>query len=151
MSLGRFITLWTHPDYTPERVSPDQIDAIEGQLRTCLPVDYRDSVVRWGLPRPTIALLDAIVDRALDLYDVSEFLDPAEIGAVTKQWRIFGLSDELVAFAKDCMGNLFCFPIDAQRAQSAPVFVFDHDSGAVKIVSRSFAEWIAEFCSIAPH
>src|SRR5215217_2049921 len=114
MSLSRFITLWTHPDYAPDPVSEDELKKAEGLLQTRLPPDYRIAVLEFGLPRPTIELLDAIVERELDLRDVSEFLGPAEIVSVTVDWRDLGLPEELVAFATDCMGNLFCFPTEAE-------------------------------------
>jgi len=45
--------------------------------------------------------------------DVSDFLRPSEMVTVTEDWRDMGLPEELVAFAADCMGNLFCFSAKA--------------------------------------
>ena len=151
MSLGRFIALWTHPDHRPDAVSGEELERAEGRLHTRLPADYRDAVLEFGLPHPTIALLDAIVDRQLDLRDVSEFLSPVEMVSVTEGWRDLGLPEELVAFATDCMGNLFCFPTEADDGTEGPVFFFDHDSGAVDLIAPSFTRWIEEFCGVAPH
>jgi hypothetical protein len=151
MSLSRFISLWTHPDYAPDAVTEDELNRIEGRLQTRLPADYRNAVLQFGLPRPTVELLDAIVDRHLDLRDVSDFLGPADIVTVTEDWRDSGLSDELVAFATDCMGNLFCFPTAAEAAGEAPVFFFDHDHRSMDVVAPSFTRWIDEFCRVAPH
>src|SRR5687767_10607348 len=122
MSLSRFIALWTHPDYAPDPVSEDQLENAEGRLQTRLPTDYRNAVLQLGLPRPTIELLDVIVDRELALRDVSDFLNPAEIVSVTEDWRDLGLPEELVAFATDCMGNLFCLPTEADLGGEVPVF-----------------------------
>jgi hypothetical protein len=151
MTLARFIALWTHPDYPPEAVSENDLERAEGRLQTHLPADYRSAVLRFGLPSPTIALLDAIVDRELDLRDVSDFLNPEDMVTVTEGWRDLGLPEELVAFATDCMGNLFCFPTEADTSGGAPVFFFDHDNRAVEVIAPSFAHWIGQFCGVAPH
>jgi hypothetical protein len=151
MTMGRFISLWTHPDYIPERVDAGALESAERRLRTRLPSDYRDAILEFGLPRPTIKLLDAICDRELDQHDVSEFLGPEEIIEATEGWRDLGLPEELVAFATDCMGNLFCFPVDQNASSRQPVFLWDHDSKAVDTVASSFSAWMDDFCRIAPH
>jgi hypothetical protein len=151
MSLSRFIAQWTHPDYAPEPVSVHELEGAESQLKTRLPADYRNAVLQFGLPRPTGDLLDAIVDRELDIRDVSDFLGASEIVSVTEDWRDMGLPEELVAFATDCMGNLFCFPTNNQASDELPVFFFDHDAGSVDAISPTFAAWIEEFCRMAPH
>lgn len=151
MSFSRFIALWTHPDSTPDPVSEDDLSEAEGRLRTRVPTDYRNAVLQFGLPRPTIELFDAIVDRKLDLRDLSDFLNPAEIVSVTEDWRDLGLPEELFAFATDCMGNLFCFPTEAVSGGEVPVFFFDHDERTVEVIAPSFTRWIEEFCGVAPH
>lgn len=151
MSLSRFIALWTHPDYPPDPVFKGELENAEGRLGTRLPADYRTAVLQIGLPRPTIALLDAIVDRELDLRDVSEFLSPSEIVSVTEDWRNLGLPKELVAFATDCMGNLFCFQIATDDREPVSVVFFDHDDQNVNVIAPSFTQWITEFCGVAPH
>jgi len=151
MNLSRFTALWTHPDYSPDPVSKVELESAEDRLDTRLPADYRAAVLEVGLPRPTIALLDAIVDRELDLRDVSEFLSPVEIVSVTEDWRDLGLPEELVAFATDCMGNLFCFPTTADAGASVPVVFFDHDDRTVDVIAPSFTRWIEELCRVAPN
>lgn len=151
MSLSRFIALWTHPDYASDPVSDGDLERAEGSLQTRLPTDYRNAILQLGLPRPTIELLDAIVDRELDLRDVSDFLSPAELVSVTDDWRDLGLPEELVAFATDCMGNLFCFPTEADDGGEVSVFFFDHDEMTVEVIAPSFTKWIEAFCGVAPH
>lgn len=151
MSFDRFIALWTHPDYPPEPVSESELENAEGRLEARLPADYRTAILQLGLPRPTIELLEAIVDRELDLRDVSEFLSPAEMVSVTEDWRDLGLPEELIAFATDCMGNLFCFPEEADAGGAVPVIFFDHDDRTVNLIAPSFIRWIDEFCGVAPH
>lgn len=151
MSLSRFIALWTHPDYAPAAVSEEELEGAERRLLTRLPADYRNAVLEFGLPQPTIELLDAIVDRELDLRDVSDFLNPAEMVTVSEDWRDLGLPEELVAFATDCMGNLFCFLDEADASGERPVFFFDHDSKEVEVIATSFSHWIDHFCGVEPH
>lgn len=151
MSLDRFITLWTHPEYRPDIVSEEALEHVEREFGFRFPTDYRSAVLELGLPRPTIDLLDAIVDRELDLSDVSDFLGPSDIIAITRDWRTLGLPENFVAFATDCMGNLFCFATDSDADETAPVFFFDHDQKSVDIIARSFTDWIGKFCSVAAH
>ena len=151
MIMKRFIELWTHPDYVPDQVSEQELEDTEDRLRTRLAADYRNAVLQFGLPRPSAKLLDAIVDRKLDLRDVSEFLNPREIVSVTEDWRDLGLPEEFVAFATDCMGNLFCFCTAAKAGGDLPVFYFNHDHRTVDLIAPSFTHWIGEFCDVAPH
>lgn len=128
-----------------------ELERVESRLATRLPADYRSAVLQFGLPSPTIELLDAVTDRQIALSCVSDFLDPAEMVAATEDWRALGLPEELVAFATDCMGNLFCFPAAAEAAGEASVFFFDHDERSVEEVAPSFTRWINDFCEVAPH
>lgn len=150
MSMRRFISLWTHPDYAPAPISSDDLESVERRLQTQLPSDYKEGILEFGLPRPTVELLDAICDRHLDLRDVSDFLGPDEIVEVTGEWRDLGLPEELFAFATDCMGNLFCFPSDPNDAVQ-PVFYWNHDTKEVDTVAPSFSGWIEDFCRVAPN
>jgi SMI1-KNR4 cell-wall len=151
MTIGRFIALWTHPDCAPDHVSEQELEDTERRFRTRLPADYRNAVLQFGLPRPTAELLDAIVDRELDLRDVSDFLSPSEIVSVTEDWRDLGLPEEFVAFATDCVGNLFCFPTEAEAGGELPVFFFNHDNRTADVIALTFTQWIEEFCRVAPH
>jgi len=151
MSMSRFITLWTHPDHAPEPVMEDKLAAAEGVLKARLPSDYREAILEFGLPRPTIALLDTICDRNLDLDDVSDFFSPQDIVAHTEDWRDLGLPEELIAFANDCMGNLFCFAADPSNNSEQPVFLWDHDDKSVETVAPSFTRWIENYCSLSAH
>jgi hypothetical protein len=151
MSLERFIKLWTHPDYAPEPVIEEELRAAEQRLQTRLPTVYRNAVMEFGLPRPTIELLDAICDRELDLYGLGDFLGPTEIVEVTGDWRDLGLPEELVAFATDGMSNLFCFPTSSEVTEELPVFLWDHDSKEVESVARSCSAGIDGYCLLSPN
>lgn len=150
MNFNRFVELWTHPKFPPDRVSEDELRRAEAHLQASLPDDYRSAVLQIGLPRPTIELLDFIAEQELDLRDVSDFLGPAEMISVTQEWRELGLPDNLVAFATDCMGNLFCFPTNTEAGGSVPVYFFDHDFETVDLIAPTFTHWVNEFCELRP-
>ena len=153
MTIARFIALWTHPDSPPLPVAVEALAEAERRLGLTLPDQYREAALAFGLPRPTIALLDTIVDWELDVRDVHDFLDPGAIVETTEAWHELGLPEDWVAFATDCMGNLFCFAADqvALGRAAAPVLFFDHDEGIVDTVAPDFDRWIEEFCSLAAH
>ena len=148
MALERFIELWMHPEYPPSPVTDEGLRSVETRFGFTFPGDYRREVLRWGLVSPTIDLLDAICDGELDFADLSELMNPASMIAATEDWRQMGLPADLVAFASDCGGNLFCFSTDAGETDEAPVVYFDHDFGTTRTVAPSFAEWIEAFCAI---
>ena len=145
MGIALFVARWMHPDYPPRPISEEALGAVEAHFRFSFPADYREAVLQAGLVSPTIDLLDAIVDRELDMPDLSQLLDSAQMVATTTAWRDMGLPDDMVAFGSDCSGKLFCFRTDGEPA----VFYFDHDSEATRTVAPSFSEWIEEFCKLA--
>jgi hypothetical protein len=147
MSLERFIALWMIPDYPPKPVSDEGLRTVEARFGFAFPADYREAVLGFGLVAPTIALLDAIVDGKIDMADLSQLLDPAQMIASTEAWRDMGLPGEMVAFGSDCMGNLFCFSADP--GETGRVFFFDHDFGSIGPVAPSFTRWIEAFCALA--
>jgi hypothetical protein len=112
-----------------------------------LPKDYKEVLASHGAPATTAALLDGIVDRQIDLAEVSEFHTPSQIVSETEGWRELGLPPDLVTFAGDSSGNFFCFKPADQPASDA-VWFFDHDLIEVYEVAPSFREWIRQFCEL---
>jgi len=147
MSLERFADRWTSPSYPPTPVDERALAETEASLGALLPADYRSAVLRVGLPRPTIALLDSIVENDLSVADLGDFLDPSSIVEVSRSWRGMGLPADLIAFANDSLGNLFCFSARSQGDTSG-VFYFDRDEGSVEEVAPSFTAWIDELASL---
>lgn len=141
---ARFIDLWMSPDYPPRPITQARLEAAELQLGVRLPDDYRIEVLRFGLLSPTIDLLNTIVDREIDMPDLSDMLAPEDVVEITRAWRTMGLPTHLFAFATDCGGNLFCFGDDGNEA----VFFFDHDFGDVREIAQSFTRWIHAFCDL---
>ena len=112
MTLARFTEIWTSGNYPPEPVAESDLRRVEQRLNVDLPDDYRQAVLQVGLPRPTIALMDAIVERELDLHSLNDFYSPVEIIEETTGWREIGMPEQLVAFASDGCGNKFCFDMN---------------------------------------
>ncbi len=151
MSMERFIELWASSDSPPETVSEKDVASAEEQLGTSFTAPYRSAIINHGLPNPTIAMLDKIVDLESDISDVSNFLTPSDIVETTFDWHELGLPTELVAFATDCSGNLFCFSesINVLESDESPILFFDHDFGTTETISASFPEWLDAYCKLA--
>jgi hypothetical protein len=153
MTLARFTETWASGYYPPEPVTEADLRRVDERVGVQLPEDYRQAVLQVGLPCPTIALLDAIVDRELNLHDLSNFYSPAEIIEETISWREMGMADQLIAFASDCVGNKFCFDANQLNDASADdhaIWFFDHDFGTVNQIAASFSAWIDAFCQVEP-
>ena len=153
MSLVQFVAKWCHPDYPPRPVSAFDLSRIESHFKFHLPEDYKAALQAAGLPRPSIKLLDAIVDRELAIHDAGGFYNAEEVIEQTSGWRKVGLPQNFVAFAGDGSGNMFCFNLDMLKRSSVPhaaVWLFDHDFIEMEIVAESFDDWIAAYCAIEP-
>ncbi|MCW6531105.1 SMI1/KNR4 family protein [Sphingomonas sp. MMSM20] len=153
MTLARFIELWTSTDYPPERVTEVDLRNIEQRLDFLLPDDYRRAVLETGLPRPTVALMDAIIERHLELNCLGDFYSPAEIIEETVGWRAIGMPKSLVAFASDGCGNKFCFDTDRLNRggrEGRAIWFYDHDFGTVEQIAATFDDWMDAFCQVEP-
>lgn len=153
MTLARFNEIWTSSDYPPESVVESDLRSVEQHLRVDLPDDYRQAILQVGLPRPTIALMAAIVERELDLHSLGDFYSPVEIIKETTGWREIGMPEQLVAFASDGCGNMFCFNADRLRmgsADASAIWFYDHDFETVDQIAPSFSDWIEAFCHVEP-
>lgn len=151
--LQLFIAKWTHPDYSPEVISIERLQNAEKRFGFHYPADYRDAVLQFGLPRPSLALLETIVERDISLYCVSDFLSPEEAVEQTADWHEIGLPNSLVAFATDESGNLFCFDtaeLSSEDTDRSAVWFFDHDFNEAEVVSPSFTAWIEAYSNIEP-
>ena len=153
MTLDIFIRKWTHPKYPPEMISCEELLRAKRRFGFYYPADYKTAVEQFGLPHLTIALLEAIVERGIDLDCVMEFLNPEEAVTATLAWRKVGLPRNLVAFASDPSGHLFCFDADelhSESTASSTVWYYDHDFNIARTVAPSFLVWIEAFCGIEP-
>ena len=146
-ALADFASKWSHPKDVPEPILLADLERAEAQLGGRLPDEYRDALLNIGLPRPTGALLHSICEEEVDFADVSEFLAADEMIASTEAWREMGLPSDKIAFASDCMGNLFAFDGNAP-SQNSTVWFFDHDTGETALAAPSFAIWIQQFLDL---
>jgi len=142
-----FASKWSHPAYAPEPVLAADLMRAEEQLAGRLPADYRDAIVSIGLPRPTGALLHSVCEEQADFADVADFLSADEMISSTQAWREMGLREDMIAFASDCMGNLFAF-VGAPPNPSSAVWFFDHETGETTLVAPSFRDWIQRYLDL---
>lgn len=139
-----------NPELPPEPVSVADLREAEGMLAFKFPFDYEREVLDVGLPRPTIALLDAIVERELNIASVGDFYSPEEIVSETTVWKDIGMPGHLIAIAGDESGNKFCFSTMQIDADRQGVWFFDHDFGTVEEIAPSFSAWIEALCDVEP-
>ena len=151
--LARFTEIWTSSHYPPQPVAEADLDTVEQRFKVQLPQDYRQAILAVGLPRPTIALMDAIVERELDLHSLGDFYSPSEIIEETINWREMGMPEQLIAFASDGCGNMFCFDADRlniSHGEGNAIWFYDHDFETVGQIAKSFDAWIEAFCDVQP-
>ena len=136
---------------TSLKASEDDLRYMETELNTVLPDSYRMFAKDYG-EAYTPELLDIIVDKELDLFDVQNISLPRESVDNTKAYWSAGMPTDFIGFGSDCMGNLFGFKRlepPASRPPDAPVFVFDHDFVEVKPVASSFITFLENYVSAA--
>ncbi len=150
MSLSRFFEKWTNSNYPPQPVLAANLRKAEELLAFNFPSDYESEVLCVGLPRPTIALLDAIVERELDVSSVGDFYSPEEIVSETTVWKDIGMPCHLIAIAGDESGNKFCFSALQLNTDQQGVWFFDHDFGTVEEIASSFSAWIDALSDVEP-
>ena len=148
MSLAQFNEKWGSVDDPPVPVSRIQLDLVEERFSVRLPEDYRKAVLEIGLPQPTIALLDAVVERELDIDCVGDFFSPSEIIGETEGWHALGMPEQFVAFESDGCGNKFCFNRD--QLPDGAIWFFDHDFGTIEQIAGSFGSWIDTLSAVKP-
>jgi hypothetical protein len=117
------------------------LDALVTEFGTRFLLAYRKFLERFGPVGTNSDLLHLIVEKELDLSDISEFYAPGTIRSQTLGWRDRGLPEDFLAFAGDCQGNLFCFALvqpSEGRPANAAVWYFDHDEGETSCLN---ADW----------
>jgi hypothetical protein len=122
-------------------VSDAQLDAIEAELDTKLPMAYRAFMTSYG-PVYTPDTLKEIADGNIDHPDIQNVLDPREAIDGTKAYWSGGMPEDVVGFGSDCMGNMIGFRRQDKPSDDAPVVFFDHDSVEVYEVAPSFDEYL---------
>lgn len=129
--------------------SEDDLEQIETEFQTRLPRAYREFIKRHGCIQ-TPSLLDSIEEQEVDLWDIAAFNEPRQITETAQMYLDDGLADNLIPFASDSMGNMFCFSseVSGTALDDAAVFIFDHDFCEVTKLADSFDSWLEQYLNL---
>jgi hypothetical protein len=135
----------------PTLATTTALSAMERELGTLLPQAYLTFMQTHGAVR-TPSLPGLVVDAESDLWALADFFAPEEAVGDTKLYWSGGMSTELVGFAGDGMGNMFCFRrlmSVADRPDDAPVWFFDHEfPDDDRELAQSFDGWLGSFLEL---
>lgn len=126
------------------------IQRIESELATVLPRSYTTFIETHGSIH-TPSLLSLIVDGGHEQWDVMNFFDAAAVVNDTKNSWSAGMSEQLVGFASDSMGNFFCFrrvALGTSRADDAEIWFFDHEFCNDSKIADGFDEWLLSYIKL---
>ena len=139
-----------HQGQTPVPVAASDIQRVEQELVTILPQSYITFMQTHGSVH-TPSLLSLIVDGEHEQWDVMAISEIADVIEGTKGYWSAGMSEQLVGFASDSMGNLFCFRRVAPgspHVDDAEVWFFDHEFCSDSKVADSFDEWLLSYLTL---
>ena len=139
-----------HEGEPPVRIAASDIQRVEQELATVLPHSYITFMETHG-PVNTPSLLSLIVDGEHEMWDVMIIFKIADVIEGTKGSWSAGMSEQLVAFASDSTGNLFCFrrvSPSSPRADDAEVWFFDHEFCSDSKVADSFDAWLKNYLKL---
>ncbi len=126
------------------------IASAEQELATVLPQSYITFMQKYGAVQ-TPSVLSLIVDGEHEHWDLMAISKIAELIEGTKSYWSAGMSEQLVGFATDSMGNLFCFRRvgpKTPRADDAEVWFFDHEFCSDSKVADSFDQWLLSYLKL---
>jgi hypothetical protein len=139
-----------HEGEAPLSVEAAEIQRTERELETVLPQSYVTFMQTHGSVH-TPSLLSLIVDGGHETWDVMVISEISEVIDGTKAYWSAGMSNQLVGFASDSTGNLFCFrrvAIGSVRGDDTEVWFFDHDFCKESKIADGFDEWLASFLKL---
>ena len=142
-----------HQGDPPTPVSRAEIERGERELDTVFPRSYITFMQTHGTIR-TPSLLPLIVAGTHELWDVMVFFGISDVIEGTKGYWSAGMSEQMVGFASDSMGNLFCLrraDPDSGRADDAEIWFFDHDFCSESKVADGFDEWLLSYIKVSTH
>jgi hypothetical protein len=132
-------------------VTASDLATVERELGIVLPESYHSFMLTHGTVR-TPSLLDLVVDLEAELWAISDFIAPAEIVRDSRLYWSGGMSEQLVGFAGDGMGNMFCFrrsPVSTSRPDDASVWFFDHEfCDDIHQLEDSFDSWLFSYLKL---
>ena len=127
------------------------ISDLEQTLRISLPSSYRTFIKSYGaMKTPSIAALTFNEDDGMIMWDVLEFIPFPEVARLALQPVPNGMPEDLLAYANDSMGNLFCLKrsLMAEASDDTSVWFFDHEFCDTEKLSDSFDSWLLEFVKL---
>ena len=140
-----------HDGSSVATVTASDLATVERELSIVLPESYRSFILTHGTVRAS-SLLDLVVDLDAELWAISDFIAPAEIVSDSRLYWSGGMSDQLVGFAGDDMGNMFCLrrsSVSSSRPDDAPVLFFDHEfCDHNRQLADSFDSWLFSYLKL---
>lgn len=129
---------------SPNRlVSLETLAVSETKLKYEFPGSYREYVLEHGATYCP-DLLNLVVEHEVELPDIQEFILVSELPYTNEIYWSGGMPAEYIAFASDCMGNMFCF----KRLCADEVYYFDHDFCEIESFELSFPKLLALYLEI---
>lgn len=128
----------------------EELNFLEERLKIQLPDSYKCFVLTFGNIW-TPGILDLIDEKEIEIADVQEFWNAEKIVFDKENEWTSDLEEDLIPFASDCFGNIFCFAAEdlTLRKDDCNVYFFDHDFDTIKNLSISFKQWIEQFNNIS--
>lgn len=120
-------------------ISEEDIRSVESRLAVVFPGDFRTFIIEHNGARPRPNTIDipgkreVVMERLVRL-DAGSKENVTSVATAVRKLR----QGNLVPFASDPFGNLFCFQY-AGKVASAVVF-WDHESGSTSVVCKTFSE-----------
>lgn len=146
--IRKFVEIWG-VEQDPKFASTDDIASAEKELGFALPEEYVELVTKYGsVYCPN--LLDEIVDLEAEIPDVQNFSLPSEMIEQTQMYTKAGMPVGFLAFASDCMGNMFCFKVsELNNSEVAGIWFFDHDFCEIEKINENFNEWLSSYIELS--
>jgi hypothetical protein len=139
-----------HQGTLPAPATVSDVRRVERELGTALPQSYLTFIQTHGSVR-TPSLLSLIADGEHESGDLMVICEIAEVIKGTRGYWSAGMSDQLIGFASDSMGNLFCFrrvEPGSHRMDDAEVWFFDHEFCKVKKIADGFDAWLFSYLKL---
>ena len=148
-----FAARFATSDPPPRAIDRLDIQCAEQKLGIYLPVSYKQFAMGFGaLWTPQI--LEAIPESySTECWALQQILAGPEIVQASEMYWSGGMSSELIGFASDCMGNLFCFhrsDIITTQTDDCPVWFFDHDFCSSHQLAPSFDAFLDSYLHLPP-
>ncbi|HLO53630.1 MAG TPA: SMI1/KNR4 family protein [Saprospiraceae bacterium] len=126
-----------------------EFDSLEERFKIEFPKSFKYFALTYGnIWTPNI--LDLIDEKEIEISDVQEFWNAEKIIFVKENEWTSKIEENLIPFASDCMGNIFCFAVKdlISRKEDCNVYFYDHDFDTIENLSLNFDEWIEQFNKI---